>query len=145
MENQQKEDAMGIFKGLFDFEKKREINREINLMEAIKAHIDWKIRLQKCLEGTSEEELDAAVVCRDDQCQLGKWIHGPAQHHFGGGDAYHSLREDHAHFHLVAGKIVTHVQSGEHEVAGGLMENEYRQASLKVVLALAELNSELEL
>ena len=45
-------------------------------MEAINAHIHWKIRLEKYLDGTSEEKLDPKLVSRDDQCKLGKWIHG---------------------------------------------------------------------
>ncbi len=54
---------------------------EFNFMNAIEAHVRWKVRLEAYINGTNEEELDADVVCRDDQCMLGQWIYGK-----GGGD-----------------------------------------------------------
>ena len=47
----------------FDFDK------------AIEAHRQWKVRLRKAISG--RDTLDSDTICRDDQCPLGKWIHGP--------------------------------------------------------------------
>lgn len=122
--------------------KKEVIKNEINIMDAINAHVKWKVRLQDYLNGTSTEKLDPMVICRDDQCVLGKWIHGPALKHFHEHGAFHTLRADHAQFHLVAGNVVKKVQENDRAAADALMDNEYAHASHKVVQALTELNKQ---
>ena len=136
---------MGFFSKLFGLsdDRKTSIKDEINIMDAINGHIKWKIRLEKYMEGTSEEKLDPKVICRDDQCVLGKWIHGPAEKHFQDDDGLKVLRDDHAHFHSIAGKIVSSVQSNDRAGAETLMKGEYMNASRKVVRDLTELNKQL--
>ena len=128
---------MGFFSKLFGSNASKvaaKIGEEINIMEAINAHILWKIRLEKYLDGTSEENLDPGVICRDDQCKLGKWIHGQALQYFSADDeTLTTLRSDHAHFHVTAASIVTLVQSNKHSEAEQIMDGEYTQASRKVV------------
>jgi len=138
---------MGYLSNLFGLDKskiakeKTRISDEINIMEAINAHILWKIRLEKYLDGTSEEKLDPAVICRDDQCKLGKWIHGPALKYFHDDDeALKVLRSDHAHFHVTAASVVTHVQANDNAAAEAIMDGEYTKASRKVVHALTALS-----
>lgn len=139
---------MGLLSGVVGFlglsgldaGKKAQIREEINLMDAIQAHVKWKVRLQECLDGKSQEKLDPMVVCRDDQCALGKWIHGPALKHFHEDETFHQLRADHAQFHYVAGSVVQHVHANNHAAAEVLIKGEYQQISHKVVMALTELN-----
>lgn len=137
---------MGIFSRLFgnDSNKKASIRGEINIIDAINAHMQWKGRLQRCLDGTSDETLDPKLICRDDQCVLGKWIHGPAVNHFSGDAEFNTLRADHAQFHIVAGNVVQKVQQNDHTSAMNLFNGEYVQASRKVIHALTELNKTLE-
>lgn len=120
--------------------KKESIKSEINIMDAIHAHVQWKVRLQNYLNGTSEEVLDPMAICRDDQCALGKWIHGPALTHFHDQDAFHKLRADHAQFHFIAGTVVKKVQDSDRAGATTLMEGDYAHTSHKVVLALNALH-----
>lgn len=134
---------MGFFSDLFGSDKKNEINEEIDISEAAAAHVSWKLRLQKYLDGTSVEKLEADIVCRDDLCKLGMWIHGPAQRHFAGVEAFGVLLVDHAMFHQLAGDIVRHVHADDIASAHALMEGEYKHVSHKVVMALTELNNEL--
>ena len=136
---------MGFFSSLFGSSESKSVNikNEINIMDAINAHIKWKIRLEKYLNGTSEETLDPKIVCRDDQCVLGKWIHGPALKHFQNDDGFKTLRDDHAQFHVIAGKVVTSVQANKKEVAEALMKSEYMAASRKVVRDLTELHKQI--
>ena len=136
---------MGFFSSLFGFgeSKKTSIKDEINIMDAINAHIKWKVRLESYLNGTSEEKLDPNIVCRDDQCVLGKWIHGPALNHFHNDDGFTALRDDHAQFHVVAGKVVSNVQANNKAAAEVLMKSEYMLASRKVVRDLTELNKQI--
>lgn len=136
---------MGFFSNMLGLgqNKKAGIREEINIMDAINAHIRWKVRLEKYLDGTSEEKLDPKVVCLDDQCVLGKWIHGPAQKHFKDDEGLKVLREDHAWFHVVAGKVVGSVQANDKAAAETLMRGEYMNASRKVVRDLTELSKSL--
>ncbi len=122
--------------------KKEVIRKEISIMEAIDAHIKWKIRLQNYLNGTSDEQLDPMIICRDDQCALGKWIHGAALKHFHDREEFQTLRADHAQFHFIAGNIVKKAQEDDRAAADAMMQNEYAQTSHKVVHALTELNKQ---
>lgn len=138
---------MGFFSKLFgqDDESKAAaiktaIRSEINISDAVTAHMKWKGRLQSYLDGTSEEKLDPMVVCRDDQCTLGKWIHGSAINHFGGDESFQKLRSDHANFHFVAGTVVKKVQENDKTGADKLMKHEYATASREVIFDLTELN-----
>jgi hypothetical protein len=47
----------------------------LNMKDAIDAHIRWKTRLQRQLEGEADEQLEVAVVAADNHCVLGKWMH----------------------------------------------------------------------
>lgn len=136
---------MGIFSSLFGSggSKKESIKDEINIMKAINAHVRWKIRLEKYVDGTSEEKLDPKIVCRDDQCQLGKWINGPALAHFRDDEGLATLRDHHAQFHVVAGEVVNKMHANDKVAAEGLLKREYMEASRKVVRDLTELNKHL--
>lgn len=135
---------MGFFSSLAALgeSKQTNIQDEINIMDAINAHVQWKIRLDKYLNGTSEEKLDPKIICRDDQCKLGKWLHGPALKYFHNDDAgFKTLRDDHAQFHVIAGNVVTNVQMNNMAAAEMLMNSEYLRASRKVVRGLTKLNA----
>jgi len=142
---------MGFFARLFggdesNAEKIREsIRSQINIVECIDAHMKWKGRLQSYLEGTSKEQLDSTIICRDDQCALGKWIHGPALNYFQGDEGFHKLRSDHAKFHIVAGAVVKKVQENDKTGSDALMKNEYARASRDVIQDLTELNKHLQM
>lgn len=136
---------MGIFSSLFGSGtgKKSTINDEINIMEAINAHVRWKIRLEKYVDGTSEEKLDPRIICRDDQCQLGKWINGPALEHFRDDVGLITLRDDHAQFHIIAGEVINKMHANDPVAAEYLLKGAYMEASRKVVRDLTELNKHL--
>lgn len=140
---------MGFFSKLFGHNDSQKANitavirAEINISDAITAHMKWKGRLQNYLDGTSEEQLDPMVICRDDQCVLGKWIHGPALNYFHGDAGFHKLRSDHANFHFIAGNVIKKVQENDKTAADVLMKNDYIQASREVIHDLTELNRHL--
>jgi hypothetical protein len=136
---------MGFFSSLLGFggSKKTNIKEEINILDAINAHIRWKIRLESYLNGTSEEKLDPNIICRDDQCVLGKWIHGPALKHFHDDEGLTNLRDHHAQFHVIAGDVVAKMQANDKTAAEKLLKGEYMNASRIVVRDLTELNKQL--
>lgn len=136
---------MGLFASLFhkrvDTATKDAILGEIDLAAAVEAHLHWKLRLQRYMDGKSDEILDPMVVCRDDQCALGKWIHGPALKHFHDFEPFHELRADHAQFHFVAANIVKSVQANDRAAAEQIFNGEYQKISHKVMVTLTELNN----
>jgi hypothetical protein len=136
---------MGFLSNIFGWDagKRAAVTEEINIMDAINAHVRWKIRLDKYLRGTSDEKLDHTVVCRDDQCVLGKWIHGPAEKFFQNDESLEILRDDHAKFHRLAGRIVELVHANNKVTAESLLNNEYSEASRIVIRDLTELSKHL--
>ena len=138
---------MGFFSNLLglDEAKKEIIKTDLNIMDAINAHVLWKIRLEKYINGTSEEKLDPKVICLDNQCKLGKWIYGSALEHLQGDESLDYLRDEHGKFHVFAGRIVENVQANNKAAAAALMEGDYKFTSRKVIFALTELGKHLKM
>ncbi len=111
----------------------------LNFQEAVAAHQRWKARLQACIDGTRSEKLDPAIVGRDDQCVLGKWIHGQGAATFGDLPVFSELKAGHAEFHRVAGEVLTSVYAGRAEEAAKVLGSTFAQASVKVLGLLASL------
>jgi methyl-accepting chemotaxis protein len=83
----------------FDFDK------------AIEAHRNWKVRLRKAI--ADKDQLDADTICRDDQCPLGKWIHGDGGRQWSTRPTFVSLLDKHAEFHRVAGGVARKINAGQ--------------------------------
>ena len=103
---------------------------EIDIDTAIAAHENWKLRLQNYLDGKSNEDLKPEVVCLDDRCDLGKWLHGPGQMRLGVYPAFSMLQ---------ASTVLALAQSGDKDKASQTLGTSYRHASNQVVLLLKEL------
>jgi hypothetical protein len=112
---------------------------EIDIDTAIAAHENWKLRLQNYLNGNSTENLQADIVCLDDRCDLGKWLHGPGGQRLGKYPAFAVLVARHKYFHLQASTVVALAQANDKEQATKALEGSYRHASIQVVLLLKEL------
>jgi methyl-accepting chemotaxis protein len=83
----------------FDFDK------------AIEAHRQWKVKLRKAI--AEHATLDAETICRDDQCPLGKWIHGPGGSRWGSKPVFVELTNRHAAFHQAAGEAARKINAGQ--------------------------------
>ncbi len=83
----------------FDFDK------------AIEAHRQWKVKLRKAI--AEQGRLDADTLCRDDQCPLGKWIHGAGGGLWGSKPAFVELTSRHAEFHQAAGDVAKKINAGQ--------------------------------
>lgn len=108
---------------------------ELSFMEAKQAHLKWKVRLVNYINGKSDEKLEASKVCRDDQCDLGKWIHGPAKRYVNSRE-YQALKSAHADFHASVGAIVESIDQGQVDDAKRLLGGDFYQCSNKTVKAL---------
>ena len=112
----------------------------LNFMTAIEAHIKWKTRLETYIQGTSQEDLKVEVVCRDDQCPLGKWIYSTGGERFGTIDTFGEMKGQHALFHQCAGRVLDTAQQGRKEEAMRLLQyGDYVRASEQVKRLLAKL------
>lgn len=117
----------------------RAVLAELDIDTAISAHENWKNRLLAVMEGRSEERLDPAVVCLDDRCDLGRWLHGKGQERLGRYPAFSVLVSRHQFFHREAAEVLSLAQAGEQAKAEQRLQSGYRHASNQVVLLLKEL------
>lgn len=112
----------------------------LNFRTAIEAHQKWKNRLQAVIDNNSSENLSVDLVARDDQCVLGKWIHGIGGQRFGDNDQFQKLRKDHADFHACAGMVLALAQTGKTADAQAYLKSSgYLYTSQEVVLDLAHM------
>jgi hypothetical protein len=81
------------------FESGKEEVAGLNFKTSIEVHMHWKLRLKAVIEGNSTEQLDPAVICRDDECILGKWIYGESSERYRSSGLFKELCEHHALFH----------------------------------------------
>lgn len=113
---------------------------------AIRAHQDWKMKLLNYMN-KPDGSLDSQKVCQDNQCALGKWIYGDGQihkqqHHH----EYESLRDSHANFHVIAGKVIDHIHAHELKDVEKMMspEGEFTVQSNKTVGLIEDMKSKVE-
>jgi len=117
----------------------------LDFVAAIEAHRKWKERLTAYVQGTSSEKLDYKTICRDDQCALGKWIHGTGATALGELPIFHHLKAKHAQFHVTASRIVELAQQADKKSAQALLGgSEYGKASIEVQMLLSRLYGEMQ-
>lgn len=120
-------------------------NEAFDFLAAIEAHVRWKVRLEAHIAGTGEEDLNADVVGRDDQCALGKWIYGEGGQQFSDHPGFQELKDIHTEFHQNAGKVITLADSGDPEGARKLMnQGAYNSCSARIKSKLARMSLELD-
>ena len=112
----------------------------LNFKTAVDAHMKWKVRLESYIGGTSTEQLKVEVVCRDDQCPLGKWIYDRGGEKFGYSETFFDMKAHHALFHRSAGDVLAAAQAGDASGARKLLHSgDYVKASERVKMLLARL------
>lgn len=111
----------------------------MNFDDAIAAHTQWKVRLRTFIDGTGEK-LDSAKVALDNQCDLGKWIHGEGAK-LKAHDAYEKLRHSHAQFHKCASLVVSKANQGHKTEAEALIGpgGEFSKLSQETVGAIIQM------
>lgn len=105
---------------------------------AILAHSRWKRRLQAGMTGG--EPLDTAVVARNDQCDLGRWLQGEGKTHASVPE-FGRLVQAHTAFHTCAATVAARINRGDTAGANQMLslQGEFTQASSAVVQAIAGL------
>lgn len=113
----------------------------MNFDDAIAAHIKWKVRLTQFIDGTSTEQLRSDTVCKDNLCDLGKWIYGEGAK-FKTAPHYSDLVSKHANFHRCAADVVKKVELNDKPGAKSLLTGSFATASKETVTAIMELKKE---
>jgi methyl-accepting chemotaxis protein len=103
---------------------------------AIEAHRGWKVKLRKAI--AEHERVDADKICRDDQCPLGQWIHGPGGVKFGTRKIFTDLLAKHAEFHQTAGGVARKINAGDYADAERLISSgsDFARVSTEVTTLL---------
>ncbi|KAB8039947.1 hypothetical protein GCL60_06710 [Silvanigrella paludirubra] len=83
----------------------------MNFDDAVKAHTAWKVKLFNYLKNP-DKSLDHNIVCKDNVCDLGKWIY-KVENKFSTNKNYLKLKSIHADFHKEAANIVQRIDNGE--------------------------------
>jgi len=91
----------------FDFDK------------AIEAHRAWKVKLRGAI--AERQQLDAATICRDDQCPLGRWLHGDGSRRWSTQPGFVALLDRHADFHRAAGSVAERINRSAYDDAERLI------------------------
>lgn len=113
----------------------------LDIQTAIGAHENWKLRLQAYLDGTSKEEFSAEVICFDDRCDLGKWIHSSGKAQLGKYPGFIALMNHHKMFHYAASNVVALHKSGKADDARKMLSGQFSSFSKSVVGDLQVLQS----
>ena len=112
---------------------------ELDIDTAIANHENWKARLHAQIRQESTEALDPELICQDDRCDLGKWLHGPGRDRLGKYPAFTVLVARHKYFHVQASTVAAQVLAGQPAEAEKTLNSSFRYASSQVVLLLKEL------
>lgn len=84
----------------------------MNFDDAIKAHTSWKMKLSAYIS-KPDKSLDHNVVCKDNMCDLGKWIHGEGGVKLSADNEFGKLKKTHAEFHIEAASIIKRAEANE--------------------------------
>jgi methyl-accepting chemotaxis protein len=107
----------------------------MDFSDAIRAHVEWKVRLRMSLDGQGER-IPSEQASRDDACQLGQWIYGEGRFYLDD-PAYRELRQVHARFHEAAAQVLAMAEEGNKRGAEAALEGgEYSKCSSAVVAAI---------
>lgn len=144
---------LSLFKSFFGGNKPKFVDSNVlrnateglDIRAAIAAHENWKLRLETYLAGRSTEDLRPEVICFDDRCDLGKWIHSKGRERLGAFPGFSALTEHHRMFHYVASNVVSLAQVGKKAEAERMLRGVYAENSAAVVRSLHELQEVAEM
>jgi len=107
--------------------------------QASKVHFEWKTKLRNYLK-KPDGSLMPGTVGRDNECALGKWLHGEAKK-FAGDHTYDELLTAHSGFHQEAASLIRRADSGEKVDAEAALgtSSKFNQLSQRVTVLIMEM------
>lgn len=116
----------------------------MNFDDAIQAHASWKMKLSTYIKNP-DDSINPDVICKDDLCALGKWIHGEGSSNSSVAE-FGQLKLAHANFHKEAAEIVRRAKNGEKvsdEIALGA-KSKFADYSTQVVLHIRNIRNKVK-
>jgi CBS domain-containing protein len=109
---------------------------------AIEAHTQWKIVLNKHIEEGTVEDIKKVGNCHI--CELGQWIYGEGTK-YNQLPSFESMCTAHEHFHRVAAEVIFYSNSDNKDKARSLMtaNGAFSQSSAKLIKALMDCSKDL--
>lgn len=110
--------------------------------KAMAAHADWKVKLRVALD--SREPLDAALICSDKNCELGRWLHGAGRTQCSHAPSFGACVTAHATFHQEAGAVASTINRRDFSRADQMLGagSAFAEASTTVAVILRRLKRE---
>jgi methyl-accepting chemotaxis protein len=117
----------------------------MDLESAIGKHAEWKMKFRSAI--SKQEQLDAATIAKDNCCDLGKWLHGEAKGQFARLENYKNCLQNHADFHVEAGKVARAINARNYAEAEAMIGGgtPYSRVSSAVGVAIMALKKETRL
>lgn len=110
--------------------------------DAMAAHIVWKLRLTRFIDGSGAGNFDTGAVGKSDLCELGKWMLDEGAK-YQAVPAFASLQKSHTEFHSCSAEVIRKVESGDRAGARAVISGPFEAASRGVVRAIAELREQM--
>ncbi len=113
----------------------------MNIDSAFETHAQWIESF--CEVILKQESIEVAAYEKDEDCALGKWLHGVGQVQYGHSPAFAELLSRHAEFHRLAAHVAQTINAKEFDHASQLLQKEgdYAAASRAVYQAIRALKS----
>lgn len=120
-----------------------ELNKSISFDDAIESHLEWKNKIARYMDNPNGE-LKPDHICADNLCELGKWIYSK-ENKYGKIHEWQDLKEKHAKFHQIAGKLISDVNKGIQYKKSRLFSrgSRYDMASRKTTDAILNLKKKI--
>lgn len=113
--------------------------------DPIYMHSVWKVHFKTAILG--RKPVDAATVGSDSDCDLGRWMHSEGAQKFAAKPGFQRAVAAHRRFHQLAGEVAAAINRKDFETAEKLVgpESDYSAASIDIVSALTEIESDMGL
>ncbi len=111
---------------------------KMDLESAAGKHAEWKVKFRAAI--TKKEQMDVASICKDNCCELGKWLHAEGKAAHGHVSEFAQVIAKHRDFHVEAGKVASLINWQKYDEAERMLSSPtYSAASTDVVSALLRL------
>jgi methyl-accepting chemotaxis protein len=126
-------------RAFIELQENRREAMDLNI--AIQKHAEWKFKFREALH--NHQTMEASTIGKDNQCELGKWLHGEAQALYSKHPEFAPCVNAHAAFHAEAGKVAAQVTAGKIEVVELMLasNSSFSEASKKVSVCIIALKN----
>lgn len=111
----------------------------MNLDTAVQTHAQWKTKLRTAI--SKREQMDLITLSRDDCCELGIWLHGEGQAHYGHHRSHGDCIHKHLVFHAEVTKVARAVNAQQFTAAEAMLDagTPYAKASSALSVSFMQL------